>query len=344
MAFTGFYIISKLFYFELKKYNSLKYILLGVIAGITGYFLMYVGVVVDKSLFRLDLRHLPLILLAYYNARKSLIIAAVIIIGSRFSFEINIFSFITILHTCLLVIGLIWVNKKIKKSVFLQIFLLNCISLILTTLILLFKFGWTFSFLNISFTVWFIGMIVGGLSGVLANDFEQINKKVKEYKYFAEIDFLTGLLNRRTWEMKTNENNQKSDNYTIIILDLDYFKSVNDTYGHDIGDLVLKESSEILRRVCHPEHVIARLGGEEFIISLGNLSSKEAKIVAENIRASVEKNKFITSDKKVIRITTSVGMAHVTNTTSLMIALKQADNALYLAKESGRNNVQVSNF
>ena len=125
----------------------------------------------------------------------------------------------------------------------------------------------------------------------------------------------------------------------MMMLDIDHFKRVNDTFGHDMGDVVLQRVADVLKKTHRDSDVIARYGGEEFIVFLSNTDVEGAKIAAERIRSAVEKAVIMAGDTQV-PVTISLG---ITNTQNGDIAAmtKQADIALYHSKENGRNQATV---
>ncbi len=131
--------------------------------------------------------------------------------------------------------------------------------------------------------------------------------------------------------------------FSVLFFDLDHFKKVNDTYGHDCGDYVLKEFTRMIRNQhLRPKDVFARYGGEEFVILLGNTEGTAAVDVGEKIRAAVQNHAFIYEGKQ-LTITTSVGAAELKpETDSFQSFLKTADQALYAAKAGGRNRVVLT--
>ena len=128
--------------------------------------------------------------------------------------------------------------------------------------------------------------------------------------------------------------------FTLLYFDLDFFKKVNDGFGHDAGDFVLKEFTALIRTShLRPKDIFARFGGEEFVVLLGNTTIKDALALGERIRAAVETHAFIYEGKK-LPITTSMGVAELrADTESGLALLKAADKALYQAKQTGRNKV-----
>ncbi|KAA8756194.1 sensor domain-containing diguanylate cyclase [Paenibacillus xylanexedens] len=173
-------------------------------------------------------------------------------------------------------------------------------------------------------------LLTRAVVGALANFRKQTNQLV----YDARTDVLTGMNNRRTFEEVIQEWIQDEVPFSIIVLDIDRFKSINDTFGHHAGDEVLKHIANIIQLSVRPEDVCARFGGEEFVVLLRNSESNVAFEIAERIRITVEES-ILPIDRSV---TISAGIAeypkHSTTSTELF---HLADNALYQAKEDGRN-------
>lgn len=131
--------------------------------------------------------------------------------------------------------------------------------------------------------------------------------------------------------------------FTVIFFDLDHFKKVNDTYGHEAGDFVLKEVTALLRAgFMRPKDVFARYGGEEFVVLLASMNAAQGAELAERMRAAVETHAFIYEGKR-IPVTCSMGIAEISTTVeSAQTLLKQADKALYTSKQGGRNRVTTA--
>lgn len=152
---------------------------------------------------------------------------------------------------------------------------------------------------------------------------------------YAMTDSLTGLYNRH-YLKSVDINEFINKNYYIIFFDIDYFKKVNDLYGHTCGDLILKEFSVILDSYTRDNDILCRYGGEEFILIIRNIDNDILEEKLEEIRRTVEQNKFIFQDKE-ISITTSIGYAKAEIDSEFKTVLENADSALYDAKEKGRN-------
>lgn len=170
-----------------------------------------------------------------------------------------------------------------------------------------------------------------------------IQKKEEELlKNIAVTDELTGLYNRHYLDKRIKEEIEFSDKYnehlSIIIFDLDNFKHVNDTWGHPLGDEVLKQAAEIAKSMIRKSDILVRLGGEEFLVLMTNTNTKEAVEVAEKIRKALEDNIHPTIGK----FTASFGVAERNKSEGFISLYKRADEALYRAKERGRNCVVSS--
>jgi diguanylate cyclase (GGDEF)-like protein len=159
----------------------------------------------------------------------------------------------------------------------------------------------------------------------------------------ATTDFLTGLNNRRqllrqgvTLLAVSKRNNTP---VTLAMLDIDFFKRVNDTYGHDAGDLVLKQVGELLKKRFRASDVVARYGGEEFCILAPQLDEKQAFELFDSFRAALEAN-FVDIQGEKLAITVSIGVTTVLSD-SIDTMISQADALLYQAKQNGRNRVVI---
>jgi diguanylate cyclase len=158
----------------------------------------------------------------------------------------------------------------------------------------------------------------------------------------ANRDFLTGFYNSRAFEVILDQKIASSDRYqrpfSLMIMDIDYFKKVNDTYGHEAGDAVLSQFAEVLRSAFRQRDQISRWGGEEFVAIVENGDSAQARAIAERVRRTVENTVFTLKDGTRLHITVSIGCSTYPDTDRELL-LEVADNRLYSAKEGGRNQV-----
>ncbi len=158
----------------------------------------------------------------------------------------------------------------------------------------------------------------------------------------AMYDGLTGLFNRRAFDDLLRRSlatvGRTGNPLALVIVDLDHFKAVNDTHGHDAGDAVLRDFADLLRSVCRPSDLPSRWGGEEFALLLPETGSEEGILVAERLRAAIESHAFPAAGK----LTASLGIAVATEAEDVDAFWKRADEALYRAKEDGRNRVEAT--
>jgi diguanylate cyclase (GGDEF)-like protein len=171
-----------------------------------------------------------------------------------------------------------------------------------------------------------------------------LQNKQRELLRLTRLDGLTGLYNRSTFVEVSRQElaraQRQTSNTTILLLDLDFFKHVNDTWGHPAGDAVLKNVAFIANNTVRATDLVGRLGGEEFIVLLPNTSLEAARGLAEKLRANIERHPT-PWESGVIKTTISIGLASTTAAEKLDFDLlyTAADKALYLAKERGRNQV-----
>lgn len=174
-------------------------------------------------------------------------------------------------------------------------------------------------------------------------DLEQANRRLME---IASVDSLTGLANRRQWnsraELAVAQAAFTGESLSVLIVDIDHFKQVNDNYGHDAGDVVLKEFATRCGDVLRTGDTFARLGGEEFAVMLPSIDLHSARLVADKMIEMVRSELFVVTEQQSIAITASVGVAEWrVNEENLSLAMRRADEALYRAKEQGRDRVML---
>jgi len=185
--------------------------------------------------------------------------------------------------------------------------------------------------------------------GRLARDFNTMAESLMEHKTRLEElssrDGLTGLYNRREFEARLREETHRARRYSkplsVILLDIDHFKNVNDRYGHQAGDETLIAVADLIRLCARPMDAVCRYGGEELAVILPETDASGAGIVAERIRASVAESLTTTPQGDEIQVTVSIGCATFPRDGDTGSGLvKAADEALYAAKQEGRNLVR----
>ncbi|PKH85090.1 GGDEF domain-containing protein [Colwellia sp. Bg11-28] len=252
------------------------------------------------------------------------------------------------LVSLIMIIGIITAAALSMSSLY-KAYLLFFFSMIIPQIIIMISFGEhqhiglvVLIFIYIPATILLSRAIYNSrLSSIEAND--SLEKSVNELHRLSIMDNLTNIYNRRYFfEMSkkliaTAFREQKP--VSLIMLDIDLFKRVNDNYGHQAGDYILIDLVKELEKVIRKSDVFARIGGEEFTILLNNTSLERAKVIAEKMRLTIENKVFIYNTTS-IDITISIGVSELnTENTSIEDLYKRADKQLYRAKHKGRNRV-----
>lgn len=181
---------------------------------------------------------------------------------------------------------------------------------------------------------------------VVCRDLTRKKREVDDLRDAATKDFLTGLQNRRAFEEAATKELQRwrhdRDPLSVVIIDADHFKNVNDTFGHGVGDDVLRALARAAQDQVRDVDLVARLGGEEFVVLLPSTDAVGARAAAERIRIAVEGLRVTTPAGAVVRFTVSAGVAEISREASTLEALlHRADTALYEAKRRGRNRTVI---
>lgn len=193
-------------------------------------------------------------------------------------------------------------------------------------------------------------MLANFIGVVMLNDFLWNEKRrlrmFRTLEHDAAVDPLTRLANRRAFDSKAASalapGINPTGDYAVIMIDIDHFKQVNDTYGHHIGDTVLAHIADIIRETVRKTDIVARFGGEEIAVLLPGVDSAHAAAIAENIRLRIEAKEF-PMQSGFMQVTVSAGTAGSNIARAdIPAALKAADDALYVAKRTGRNKVEMA--
>lgn len=199
---------------------------------------------------------------------------------------------------------------------------------------------------NFDYVIHFVVIfILGSLAQYFVLYNMQASTKIyHSYKQDASTDFLTGLWNRRAFEVQLNSElkytAKHKSSLSCLMIDIDFFKKINDTYGHPNGDIVLKEVASCLKLNLPKEAIIGRVGGEEFCVLLQGYKKEDAILVANRLNKTVESTRIRINTSHILSITVSIGVSNYPESTKDASQLKElADNALYDAKHSGRNKV-----
>ena len=189
--------------------------------------------------------------------------------------------------------------------------------------------------------------VMGQLALQTANDV----KNMAILQHESITDALTGLKNRRYFDQRMSEEVALSLRHklplSLMLLDVDHFKKINDTYGHQIGDEVLSSLAKLISGMVRDSDIVARYGGEEIAIITPRTSKEEAALLAERLRDLIEKTTvaMVGTTQEVVQVTVSLGICSLSAViTDKDALLEESDQALYLAKKYGRNRVVVSNW
>jgi diguanylate cyclase (GGDEF)-like protein len=193
-------------------------------------------------------------------------------------------------------------------------------------------------------------LFFGGIYYFISQLLQKINETQQKLMALASIDDLTQLYNRRYFFERFNQEVERAKRYqrplSCIIMDIDYFKHVNDSYGHLAGDQVLIDIAQILKNNCRQSDLAGRYGGEELIILLPETEAGGAMIIADRIREMIEEHQTVDGKGAVIGVTVSMGVASLSGTELGNIdknerIVQYADDALLVAKKGGRNRIEL---
>lgn len=309
-------------------------VLLGVQTGIVALVLLANALHLES--FLIDLRAIPISLAVLFGGWVSGTVAAVIFLIGRF-FMVTDGVYIGFYLAVLSMIGLVLPisllrlkldNTRTTLLVFMTVSVIN-FGIVTYYALPLTVFYPVF----LTYTIMAYG---GGCASYrLLHELRRHFENVQHQQQLARTDALTGIANRRLLNEAMANLNVEAKEYALILVDIDHFKRVNDTYGHDVGDDVLRELGMLLVNESEERHLVGRFGGEEFLIIMPNAKKDEVSCLAESIREKVSTFPFETS-AGTLHITVSLGACH-SNDIEVDSVLKHADEALYHAKESGRN-------
>ncbi|MDP4145218.1 MAG: GGDEF domain-containing protein [Bacillota bacterium] len=323
---------------------SVKFII-GIIGGILGILLMYFSIHITPTII-LDFRSISQIIAAIFGGIISITITGFILAIFRlFYLGLNCYSLIASITIIAVSLGY-GIISKLKFNLIIKLVIMFIYSLFVRSIYFIIVLKNRELLLCTLASLWIGSIIVCGLVYLIVLYLIAAHNQLKKLKEESSKDFLTGLGNVRSFDVffKTalNDAKTKNEKLSLLMIDIDFFKNVNDTHGHPAGDIVLKELGNLLINTCRFFDMISRIGGEEFSVILPDCSSSQALEVAERLRQAVEKHDFILSDGKIIHITISVGASTYPETVqNLDQLIQKADQALYLSKQTGRNKVSI---
>ncbi len=319
-----------------------------LIAGICGGFVSIVLMLFSINIGDLlvDLRFIPTLLLAFYGGAFPALISMAMTIIFRFILSAEIISlyalFISVTGTLFAIFF-----SRVKFSAKIRIFSIYTFNNIIFSIFFVYLSEDPAIIMEVLTLYWLISYISTFLTFYLIRYIRESQALFAKYKNDSLTDSLTGLNNVRKFDEEFNrfvhDVKNSDQQLSLLYIDIDYFKKINDTYGHKEGDIVLIELGARLQKATRNFDIVSRNGGEEFTVLLLDCPAARAVEIAERIRDSVEKDAFLLSTGKSICITVSVGVASYRETTeNPAMLIDDADSALYLAKHLGRNRVCVA--
>ncbi|MGW9530318.1 GGDEF domain-containing protein [Paenibacillus terrae] len=335
-------LLSRKYERYLEKHVFLYRVMNGLMLGLFGILLMMTGLIRGNSV--VDLRQLAIIISVYMGGPVSGLLATLIISMYRIYIiggwtDISLTATVSSIMT--LAVSLTFIREKsLKLGKWMSAVLGSAVVSLLATLYL---FG---RLRPESFTPFTTALILGGLfTYFMMHHIKKTERAIHLLEEAANRDHLTGLYSPRAFDALFEEvlhtSKATKQPFGIVMLDIDHFKNINDTYGHLNGDTVLNQLGILLNRESTRRAYPSRKGGEEFAILIGDCDSQKAASFAEKIRKAVENEPFLLNDGTIVPLTVSIGAGSFPTIAAGKL-LEKVDDALYEAKRSGRNRVEIA--
>jgi diguanylate cyclase len=328
--------------FPMSSKSSLKIkILTGILGGLLSNILMHFSIHIGVTI--MDLRHIPTILLAYYGGATPALISMILTILGRFLISTNSASYFSIIISVLGTLFAIYFSKS-NHSKNAKIISIVTFNNLVFTILFSYLIHDLISIIKAMTLYWLASYLSTFLAFYVLGYIRKSQNLFNKYQRESITDGLTGLNNVRKFDEDFNkaisELKISDQKLSLLYIDIDFFKRVNNTYGHSEGDVVLKELGVRLRNYTRPFDIVSRNGGEEFTVVLLDCPLNGAVEIAERIRGNVENKPFILNSGKELNLTVSIGVSSYQETTNdPNMLIDDADKALYQAKHTGRNKV-----
>lgn len=322
----------------------------GLLFGMYGVIVMNYSIPVAANTY-VDLRHLFIVIIAVYMGGIPAVISSIVIgvgrillYGLTSTSALSFMGFIIIGFVCTYI-------ARMNRSRLFKLNLMNLLCLLIILCMLYFSIQ-DINLIMTFYPIQFVIAIVGGLLAfVIAEHIHSSNELFIKLKKRAYTDHLTQLNNLRHFEFSLKNTlslaKQREEKLSLLCIDIDHFKAVNDTYGHAAGDAVLKQMGQVLLEYSRSFDIVSRNGGEEFTVLLLDCPHSHALVIGERIRSSVQSHIFVIPNHHSPSITISIGVSTYPDTvtdSSGASLVEQADKALYEAKNAGRNRVYSLNL
>lgn len=307
-----------------------------IFVTIVGIFLLYFAIEIGGA--RYDLRFLLLAFTVKYFGNKVTITSTLLLMVIRLFWGIDNYTPIAICYSVLLVFTLPMLKYIVSKinSDIIQLLILNYYCLLIGNFLNAIIIKNPLRDINIYLHLYVISTILVFVLYYMINDIKKMQKK-------ATHDYLTKMKNRSEFQAKLEVLQKKKNIFSLAILDIDYFKVINDSFNHLVGDLVLIEVSKVLLSFEGNRINCYRIGGEEFSLVFEEINFVEVENKLEKIRLAVQKINIdeMLLDGEVRGITVSIGVSHIKTFSNIENYISSTDDALYKAKENGRNQLVV---
>ncbi|WDM21842.1 GGDEF domain-containing protein [Paenibacillus polymyxa] len=344
---TSFLFFGNLFFRKyehyLKKHIFIYRVMNGLMLGLFGILLMMTGLWI-RGHFVVDLRHLAIIISVYMGGSVSGLLTTLIVILYRIYITGGWTDItLTVTVNCFMTLGISLIFIR-EKSLTLRKWMSAVIGAAVVSLLSTFYVDNPPD--NESMIIITTVKMLGGLfTYFMMSHIKKTERAVHLLEEAANRDHLTGLYSPRAYDALFEEvlhtSKTTKQPFGLVMLDIDHFKNINDTYGHLNGDTVLSQLGMLLTRESTMRVYPSRKGGEEFAILIGNCDSQKAASFAEKIRKAVENERFLLNDGTMISLTISIGAGSSPVIASRHL-LEKTDEALYEAKRSGRNQVKLA--
>lgn len=311
----------------------------GILFGVLGMVLIGFGIRVNEYTL-IDLRHIPIMLSALFGGWIPAVTAAAIISFSRIAIGGGVIVLYPLSMIVFSTAAYIFVARLVRNPWLAAFYMLLC-SNIYFLIIMIYQLNTVNLYTEVVLSYWLVSFTGAFAAVYMVKRLTYSNQLLHKYRTESLKDPLTGLDNPRSFAYSLTKNlgqaSKMKQAVSLLIIDIDHFKDINDRYGHAAGDDILRQLGTVLLEMVRPEDSVYRKGGEEFTIILSNCPAPKAAATAERIRRRVEKYPFLT-DGETLYITVSTGASIFPETAVEERELfKQADDALYQAKNQGRN-------
>lgn len=346
LLMSGFYLLGKLspHPITIDSRRSVR-VIYGICLSLLALLLMQITIEPIPGVL-VDLRHIPVIVAAYFASPLPTCIVTIVIIVYRFSVNTNAAAFAAFFFIILIAGGTSFIVRWLpiySKKTFAAV---TVYATILHGVVLTYVLSDSGFLLNILSVVLPASFISSWVALVIIRDIRLTKQAMQSLQLSAERDFLTGLYNFRSFSDHFEDLKQQNILHTraiaLITIDIDHFKTVNDTYGHEAGDEILRQFAKRLLDGVTDSGYVSRNGGEEFSILVEQLTLSKVLSLAEQLRERIATSPFPLKNGKSLQLTASFGVASFPETTrQIQDIVTDADAALYQSKQNGRDQVTL---